>query len=188
MRIKPVFGLAVVGYMLCSCQSDSYQINGFARQLPEGDTIVLAQEEMPSQPLGYDIVSEGRFLITGTSDTPSLCRVYQKRDPSCVVNCFLEPGTITVELNPPPALSRVSGTRLNNTWQQMNDSIQLLGRELIRITAAKSSDRAAHLTRLNAVDSLHRKMSDCILNTARQNQDNALGKYILQNYKEPKFN
>ena len=174
--------------MLGSCQSDSYQINGFTHHLQEGDTICLTTGDLPEKLLGHAIVNEGKFHITGTTDTTLLCQLYLKRETPCAVSFFLEPGTITVELTPPPAQSKVSGTKLNNAWQQLNDSVRYLGSQLIHLakTAGEFSENA-HLSRLRAIDSLHRKMSDCILNTAKRNHHNALGKYIQENYKEPEF-
>ena len=52
MNIRSLFGLAVVGIALCSCQSDSYKINGYALDLQEGDTITLALEEHQQKILG----------------------------------------------------------------------------------------------------------------------------------------
>lgn len=188
MNIKSFFGLAAAGIILGSCQSDTYQINGFAKDFMEGDTICLTLEETPDKILGYTTVSQGKFAMTGTTDTILLCRIFPSKQPESAATCFVEPGTITVELNCPPHPSRVSGTTINNNWQQLNDSVRLIGQELIHIaqTSAGTCD-TIHLENLHAVDSLHRKMSECILHTAKRNKDNALGRYIQENYKEPEF-
>ena len=188
MSIKSFFGLAAAGIILGSCQSDTYQINGFAKDFKEGDTIYLTLEENPDKILGYTTISQGKFAMTGTTDTTLLCRIFPSKQPEAAVTCFMEPGTITVELNCPPHPSRVSGTTINNNWQQLNDSVRLMGKELIRIaqTSSRTSD-STHLENLHAVDSLHRKISQCILHTAERNRNNALGRYIQENYKEPEF-
>ena len=49
MGNKLFYGLAAAGIMLCSCQSDRYQINGFARQLEQGDTICIVLENEPER-------------------------------------------------------------------------------------------------------------------------------------------
>lgn len=185
---RSILGLAVTGIMLCSCQSNSYQITGYARHFQDGDTIWLATEEQPETPFAEAYVNGGKFYFTGEQEMPQVCRVYPKQEPECIVSFFLEPGHITLEMNLPPDYPRVSGTKVNNAWQQLCDSIEMLGREAIniaKITSDTSPD--VHLRRLNAIDSLHRRMSQCILNTASRNRDNALGRYIHENYKEPEF-
>ena len=187
MNRKSIFGLAAIGLLLVSCQSDSYQVNGFAHQLQEGDTICLAHGSNPGQPFALTTVSGGKFWLEGSADETAPCCVYLKRQPACAAVFFPDHGTIAVELNPPPTPSRISGTNLNNEWQQMNDAIQRMGNKLFRIIERQDSDSIVHLARLRAVDSLHREMSDLIVNTGQRNRDNPLGRFILENYKEPEF-
>lgn len=182
-----MLGLAATGLMLASCQSNSYQLNGYALHLQEGDTILLAHDAAPDRPFAMTTVSNGKFYMTGTTDDPQPCRVFLKRDPDCAAFFFPEAGTIAVELNVPPTPSRVSGTVLNNRWQQLNDTIESLGTTFIRIAERQDSDTLAHLNRMRAIDLLHRHISGIIIKTGSQNKDNPLGRYILDNYKEPEF-
>lgn len=188
MNIRSIYGLAAAGMMFCSCQSDRYQIDGFARQLEQGDTICIVLENEPERFLGTAIVHQGKFSVTGTTDTILFCRAYLSRMKDCNASFLLEPGTIALELNLPPKPSRASGTRLNNQWQQLNDSIQRMGTELIKLASTKSPcDEETHRSKLQTIDSLHRRMSACIENTAKRNADNPLGQYIKENYKAPEF-
>ena len=187
MNIKSIIGLAAVGLLLTSCQSDSFQIKGYARQMSEGDTICLVADSQPDNLLASTLVSNGQFMLQGETDSIFLCRIYSKSDPNNGPTFFLEPGHITVELNKQPAISRVSGTRINNEWQHLNDSIQLLGAQLIRLSEAGTTQNSSFQDNMTAIDSLHRKMSDCIQDAAYRNRDNALGQYIQQKYKEPEF-
>ena len=152
MTNRSLFGLAVAGMMFCACQSDSFEINGYARDFQNGDTICMAVDDH------------------GTTDTVCLCRAYMKQDPKSGVSFFLEPGNITIELRRLPAVSRVSGTIVNNEWQKLSDSINLIFND-----------------RVQPFDSLHRRMSDCILHSAQRNKDNILGRYIEEHYKKPEF-
>ena len=174
---------------LFSCQSDAYHIQGYARQLNQNDTICIVLENEPERMLGKAIVNDGKFSVTGHTDTILFCKAYLNRMKNCSVDFMLEPGNITLELNLPPKPSRTSGTKLNNQWQQLNDSIQRMGTKLINlvVSAKTSTDEETHQARLQAIDSLHRRMSDCIVNTARRNADNPLGQYIEKNYKAPEF-
>ena len=158
MSIRSLYGLAAAGILLCSCQSNTYQIDGFARSSFYGE-----------------------IRETG------LYSVMAKKAPACQVSFFTEPGTITIELNSQPGTSRVSGTRLNNEWQQLTDSVEMMGYEVARLLRHPAADTTAQKALANRVDSLHRKMSACILNTAQRNKDNPLGKYINENYKAPEF-
>ena len=176
-----------MGLVLASCQSDSYHINGFALHLQEGDTILLAHEANPEEPFAMTTVSGGKFWLEGTTDDASPCCVYLKRQPTIAAAFFPDAGTIAIELNQPPTPSRISGTRLNNEWQLMNDAIQRMGKKLISIVERQDSDSISHMVRLQAVDSLHREMSAIIVQTGSRNRDNPLGRFILDNYKEPEF-
>ena len=81
----------------------------------------------------------------------------------------------------------VSGTKLNNEWQQLTDSVAILGNQVALLLRHPEADTTAQKALVTNVDSLHRKMSACILNTAQRNKDNPLGKYINENYKAPEF-
>lgn len=188
MMNKTLIRLAAAGLMFCSCQSDSYKINGYASHLHDGDTIILALEDYQNKILGQTIVADGNFSMKGVTDTTVFCRAYLNRDPLTSISFFLEPGNITIELNPYPTPSRVSGTSLNNEWQGLNDSVQTLGDKLIRLAETASKTKADNRLLLHkSIDSLHRKISGCITNTGQRNRNNVLGKYIKNNYKEPEF-
>lgn len=174
--------------MLCSCQSDSYRIKGCAQRLMDGDTITLAFEDSPQKILGRAFVSNGVFKFSGTTDTTLFCRAYLNRDKQTNVSFFLEPGNITIELNQHPRPSRVSGTILNNEWQTLNDSVQKLGNKLILLAEASPKAMHANNKQIQAsIDSLHRRISQCIIQAAQRNKSNVLGRYIIENYKEPEF-
>ena len=185
MSIRSLYGLAAAGILLCSCQSNTYQIDGFARSFAEGDAICLIKEG--GEPIAISTVSNGKFSFYGEIRETGLYSVMAKKAPACQVSFFTEPGTITIELNSQPGTSRVSGTRLNNEWQQLTDSVEIMGYEVARLLRHPAADATAQKALANRVDSLHRKMSACILNTAQRNKDNPLGKYINENYKAPEF-
>ena len=82
----------------------------------------------------------------------------------------------------------MSGTQLNNQWQALNDTVQKLGTQLIRLAQLSTRTNAAHRQQLQQqVDSLHHRISDCITQTGQRNRQNVLGRYIIQNYKKPEF-
>ena len=186
MSIKTILGLTVVGAICLSCQSNVYQIEGFARDLNDGDTICLIQN--PNDGMAtITLVENGKFAFAGETSDISVCQIFAKKAPDETVTFFLEPSRITVELASQPEGNRVSGTYINNQWQQLSDSIALLGREAVKTVLRQARDSAEQRQQAKSIDSIHRRMSDCIQNTAKRNSDNALGQYIHQNYEAPKF-
>ena len=187
MSIKTFLGLTVVGTLCLSCQSNVYQIDGYARDFNDGDTICLHHEADEDGIIFITQVVDGKFSFSGETNSHTLCHIYSKQNPESTVSFFLEPARITVELSLTPKRNRVSGTTINNTWQQLNDSIRLLGQEVVRTSLLPMADSTTQVQRVKTIDSLHRKMSNCILNTARLNDDNPIGIYIKNNYKAPEF-
>ena len=185
MTIKSIFGLAATGFLLCACQSNTFQIDGYARSFAEGDTICLMNES--EQPIAISTVRQGKFSFYGEVQEIKLHNVMAKRAPACQVSFFTEPGVTTVELNSEPGTSRVSGTKLNNEWQLLTDSIALMGNRMAKMLHHPAADTIDQKALAHGIDSLHRQMSACILNTAQRNKDNPLGKYINENYKAPEF-
>ena len=185
MKIRSLFGLAATGLVLCACQSNTFQIDGYARAFEEGDTICLMKEG--GEPIAISTVNNGKFAFYGEIQETGLYSVMAKKAPACQVSVFTEPGVITIELNSQPGTSRVSGTRLNDDWQQLTDSIEMMGHEIAKLLRHPTADSTAQKALATSVDSLHRRMSACILNTAQRNKDNPLGKYIHENYKAPEF-
>ncbi len=186
MNIKSLTGLAAVSFLL-ACQSDFYQIDGYAKDFKNGDTICLVADNSPTNIFQQTIVENGKFYFSGHADTIRFCTIYVKHEPASKASLFLEPGHVAVELHPYPALSRVSGTRINNTWQQLADSVEMLSKGIFEIMHHPAISAAEQAEHARTVDSLHRRMSDCILNTAQRNRDNPLGRYIEDHYKAPEF-
>lgn len=186
MRFRFLYGLAAVNLLL-ACQSNSFQINGYAKAFQEGDTICLSFNEQVDSPFTQTVVRDGKFMFAGETDSFWLCRAYVKQQPDCGTTFFMEPGHITIELNPSPAISRVSGTKCNNEWQHLADSVNLLARDIANILRHPATDLQTQQMNTHIIDSLHRRMSDCILHTAQRNSDNPLGQYIQNNYKKPEF-
>ena len=116
MRTKTILGLTVAGFVGLSCQSNSYQIEGFARDFLDGDTICLHHENDEEGTVFITQVDDGKFSFSGEADANTLCHIFTKKDPQNTVSFFPEPGRITVELSLIPERNRVSGTPLNNRW------------------------------------------------------------------------
>jgi hypothetical protein len=187
MKIKSIYGLAVAVLFVCSCQSGSYKVQGYAHDFAEGDTIFLTKAADTTSQVRYTLVADGKFYFEGEADKVTLYEIYAGSDSRESISFFNVPGTTTVELNRKPKPSRVSGTTVNNSWQQLADSIDDYASQMEILLRMPSNDTLSIRQRTLAVDSLHRQMSDCILHTAGRNKDNPLGQYIHAYYKAPEF-
>lgn len=187
MNIKTFLGLTAVGTLCLACQSNIYQIDGFARDFKDGDTICLRHDSENDKLILITQVTDGRFSFSGETDTVAFCHVYAKKHPERTVSFFLESARITIELSLAAERNRVSGTTINNTWQQLNDSIRQLGQETVRTALLPIADSVTQQQRVKKIDSLHRRMSDYIINISHRNSGNPLGRYIEKNYKAPGF-
>ena len=77
MSIRSLYGLAAAGILLCSCQSNTYQIDGYARSFAEGDTICLMKEG--GAPIAISTVSNGKFSFYGEIRETGLYSVMAKK-------------------------------------------------------------------------------------------------------------
>ena len=89
MSIKTFLGLTVGGMLCLSCQSNVYQIHGFAHDFMDGDTICLRFESDEDRLVTITQVADGKFTFSGETDAVSLCHIYPKSKPENVVKKLL---------------------------------------------------------------------------------------------------
>ena len=174
---NPLFGLATAACLTAACQSNAYHVKGEAKGCEDGEVLYIADglsHDMP--PTDSIVVTEGRFILHGETDTARFCRLYRAADPRQDVTFFLEPGTIYIEMSDRPARSRVSGTVANNGWQALNDRVAAADRELRRIMRDEKADRPAQ------VKAVYHRLDSEIRMAAARNDDNALGRFISTRY------
>jgi hypothetical protein len=63
----------------------------------------------------------------------------------------------------------------------------MMGSQIAKMLHHPAADTTTQKALAHSIDSLHRQMSACVLNTAERNKDNPLGNYINENYKAPEF-
>ena len=117
--------------MLAACQSKTYTITGEVEGLENGDTLFITDDLQAGIPTDTLIVEDGKFNFNGIADSTYIAMVYSQKRNEINAPFFVEPGNITIELNPYPVQSRVSGTVLNNEWQKLNDEVQTLDRKSV---------------------------------------------------------
>ena len=175
--VNPLFGLATAAFLLAACQSNAYHIKGEAKGYEDGEVLYIADglghDDRPTDSI---IVTEGRFVLHGETDTARFCRLYRAADPQQEVTFFLEPGDIYIEMSDRPARSRVSGTMANNGWQALNDKVAASDRELRRILHDEKADRATQ------VKAVYNRLDREIRMSAARNDGNAFGRFISTHY------
>jgi len=182
--------------LMAACQSDVYHIRGEARCLRDGTVLYIA-DGIDRQALPFDsaIVADGRFRLSGTTDTTQLCRISCGVKPTAAdsdditleedkgvtaeeVLFFLEPGNIYIELSSRKGRSRVSGTKVNNEWQRLQDRVAQADRKIRSIVRSSSQDK--HRQAREVYDDIDRDIRDAAL----RNSDNALGIFISERYEQ----
>ena len=185
MRLGRNLRLAVVSLMLTGCQSHDYHIKGEAHWLQDGDTIIVADEN--GHELGRSLVNGGTFSLTGSTSTATMCQLFASAEPDNRLWLFLEGGLIYVELHQEEGESRVSGTKVNNEWQLLADSIKLLGNEAVGLAQQSiGSDSSRQRDITLRLQQLKLQMEEAVERAARRNSDNPLGRYIRDNYRADK--
>ena len=176
-----LIGLTALTLIVTACQSDLYTIKGEARQFADG-TLLCLTTNLNNDTADCDTirVTDGRFTYTATAADIHLCRLYAPTSPDASVLLFTEPGNIYVELSPQPGHSRVSGTKTNNQWQALCDTVAHYDRRIRNLITARDSispqETAATLERHYAT------LTQRIREAAERNKDNALGRFIIEQF------
>ena len=173
--------------LLASCQQQSYTINGKADGLADGDTLFLTTDMEMGVPIDTLIVSDGKFTLSGQSDSVQLAMIYHAERNEQNVNFFLEPGTINVQLSDQPGMSRAGGTRCNDEWQRLNDSVMVIGREINRIAEHIYGSTVSPEEQQKGMEEIERqnqRFSKIVIETTERNIDNEFGYFLLTYYPE----
>ena len=146
-------GLAVATLTLAACQSDVCHI-----------TVEDTTRNSPT------------YTTQHTPDSIRLCRL-----PDTDVLYFNEPGNVYIELSPQEGQSRVSGTRLNNEWQALNDTVAKYDKQLRQILGPEGDSLNPRIIH-RQVSQIYETLNQRINETALRNRDNALGRYIVTHF------
>ena len=173
--------LAAATLLFAACQSDTYKIAGTAEGFADGDTIHLTTDPVEGKPQVSTVVRDGHFELTGQVDSMTMCVVYSAKDMAVAQAFFLEPTTITVKLSPVPGASRVSGTKVNDALQTLNDSAFAFQKEIELLSETMSHELGATPTEAEqqeverVLQASYERLTRHILKTAQENIDNELG-------------
>lgn len=188
MSIKSILITTAAGIALAACQSNTYQINGTAEGAADGDTLFLTTDLQDGTPRDTIVVKDGKFSLSGTTDSTYLCMIYSKDDQSLNMPFFVEPGTIKVLLSKTPGESRVGGTLVNDEWQRMNDSTLVIGKEINNIAekvfANEQATQEEQQQAMDRIERLNQRHAKAVLAIAERNINNELGYFLLTMYPE----
>ena len=184
-KVSILFGAAVLA--LTACQSNTYSISGIVEGLEDGDTLFITNDLQTGIPTDTLIVKDGRFEMSGIADSTYLCMVYSEKRNELNAPFFVEPGNISIKLVETPGASRVGGTKCNEQWQELNDSVMTIGKEINRIAEhiyGNTIDEMEQQKGMEQIDKLNQRFASIVTKTTERNIDNEFGYFLLTYYPE----
>ena len=178
MRSRKFIGLVLATSLFAACQSDTYYIKGEANGFEDGTVVYLAEAEGAHRVLDSLVVSDGRFAYDAPASDQLLCLIPSGATTPALY-FFACPGNAYVELSTEKGLSRVSGTKVNNAWQALNDTVAKYDGHLRTLFTADSiSPQKTYAASEQLYTTLTRRINEAAIN----NNDNALGRFISSHY------
>lgn len=172
---------------LCACQSNQYKIAGVAEGVSDGDTLFLTNDLETGAPCDTIVVKDGKFTLSGEADSTALCMIYSASRNEINAPFFMEPGNISIRLTETPGGSRVGGTLCNDQWQQLNDSVISIGKEINRIAEhiyGNNLPQEEQQKGMEQIEKLNQRFANLVIKTAEKNNDNEFGYFLLTYYPE----
>ena len=180
-----LFSAAVL--TLTACHSNTYKISGAVEGLNDGDTLFITNDLQTGIPTDTLIVKDGKFELSGETDSTYLCMVYSEKRNELNAPFFIEPGNISIKLVETPGASRVGGTKCNEQWQELNDSVMTIGKEINRIAEhiyGNTVDEMEQQKGMDQIEKLNQRFSAIVVKTTEKNIKNEFGYFLLTYYPE----
>ena len=178
---------ALAAAALTACQSNSFQVNGTIEGAADGDTLFLTSDLQTGIPSDTILVKDGKFTIGGQVDSVSLCMVYSAKQNELNAPFFIEPGNISIAIKATPGATRVGGTKCNDEWQELNDSVMTIGKEINRIAEhvyGQTSTQEEQQQAMEQIEQLNKRFSALVVKKAEKNIKNEFGYFLLTYYPE----
>ena len=180
-------GCLLIAVTLVACHSKSFKINGTIEGAKEGDVLYISYDLAQGTPADSFSVKDGKFSYEGKTDSTRLCVIYSKTQMDINTTFFVEPGKIDIQLSNVPERQKVSGTKVNEQWQLLVDSINLFSKKLNDISAqifSQGFSEEAQAALRTKASNTEAQLSKCILNFAERNITNELGFFLVNLYDE----
>lgn len=185
------YGLCIL-LIGASCQSSdqprTYHIQGYIPDAPDGTVVRLqVDQEQNLKTLLETTIDQEHFIFTGRQDSTIECTVtYRLGGITQGATFFLENGDISMNLG--QETSRITGTTHNRHYQGFLDKINGLYAKIGTIyneTPADSLDEHEQELRVRQlIKPLQQQVNALIFETAKANNDNALGYYLLRRFQQ----
>ena len=178
---------SAAGLALTACHSNTYKISGAVEGLNDGDTLFITNDLQTGIPTDTLIVKDGKFELSGETDSTYLCMVYSEKRNELNAPFFIEPGNISIKLVETPGASRVGGTKCNEQWQELNDSVMTIGKEINRIAEhiyGNTVDEMEQQKGMDQIEKLNQRFSAIVVKTTEKNIKNEFGYFLLTYYPE----
>jgi thiol-disulfide isomerase/thioredoxin len=172
---------------LTAWHSNTYKISGAVEGLNDGDTLFITNDLQTGIPTDTLIVKDGKFELSGETDSTYLCMVYSEKRNELNAPFFIEPGNISIKLVETPGASRVGGTKCNEQWQELNDSVMTIGKEINRIAEhiyGNTVDEMEQQKGMDQIEKLNQRFSAIVVKTTEKNIKNEFGYFLLTYYPE----
>lgn len=180
--------MTAAGVSLAACQSNTYHIKGTVEDATGKDTLFLTTNLQEGTPRDTIIAEDGKFELSGETDSTYFCVIYSKSDEALSIPIFIEPGTIKVQLSKTPGVSRVGGTAINDEWQRMTDSTMVIGKEINNLAekmyANEQASQEEQQKVMDQIEKLNQRFSGVVLSFTERNIKNELGYFLLTFYPE----
>jgi thiol-disulfide isomerase/thioredoxin len=170
---------------LTACQSTTYQVKGTIEGAADGDTLFLTSDLQTGIPSDTIFVEDGKFHISGEADSVRLCMIYSAKRNELNAPFFIEPGIISIQIKETPGASRVGGTKCNDEWQVLNDSVISIGKEINRIAEhiyGNTVTPEEQQKGMEQIDRLNQRFSNIVIKTCEKNIRNEFGYFLLTYY------
>lgn len=187
MKHLHIIAWFIIATMLVACHSKSFKINGTIEGAKEGDTLYITYDLEQGTPSDSFYVKDGKFAYEGKTDTTRLSVIYNKRQIDISTTFFLEPGEIDIHLANIPEKQKVSGTKVNEQWQLLIDSINIFSKKLNDMSAQmfrQEYSEEAQAALRSKVAQTQSDLGQCILSFAERNISNELGYFLVNLYDE----
>ena len=178
---------ALLAAALTACQSKAYQVSGTIEGAADGDTLFVTSDMQTGMPSDTLIVKDGKFSISGETDSVYLCMVYSAEHNELNAPFFVEPGQINIAIKQAVGATRVGGTLCNNEWQVLNDSVMRIGKEINRIAEhiyGATVPQEEQQKGMEQIEQLNNHFAQIVVKTAEKNIDNEFGYFLLTYYPE----
>ena len=183
--ILAITALLAASSMFAACHNETYKIKGSGNMLKDGDTLFITNDFTTGTPIDTAIVRDGKFILEGKADSTFLCMIYSKNHQGTAMPFFIEPGEISLTLSDNPTERKVSGSTINDKWQEMNDSVLYIGQQIGMIaTRINSAELTAEENeeQIKKYEQLMERFRNLILDRAEKNTDNEFGYFLLTYY------